>query len=331
MNKPKVSIIIVNYNGGKVFKECLESLKEIQYPNYELIIVDNDSSDGTEKLSNIRNKKNLGFAGGNNRGVKEAKGKYILLLNNDTKVTVSFLNVMVAKMEKEKEIGVLQPKIYLMDKPRYLDNAGSFLTRIGLLQHWGFMQKDSREFASERQIFSAKGACMLIRREVIEKIGLFDDDFISYFEESDFCWRVWLAGYKVLYYPRAVIYHKVGFTSKRMNQMSVTLISSRNRIASLFKNLSTINLFLILLPHILFLSALGFYYLFRLKHKSAWTCYGAIWENSLNFNTLLVKRRKTQKLRVKSDKDLFPIIMNKIDIGEMFSHFLKVEANLNAK
>src|SRR3989344_7353611 len=203
---PLVSIIIVNWNGGEVLRDCLRSLGKIKYPKWELILVDNGSTDGSEmlvlnlklkaeSLKLIRNKINVGFAKANNRGCKKISGKYVLLLNNDTKVTPKFLTTLVDRMENDPTIGVVQPKIKLMDKPGYLDNAGSFFTRIGFLQHWGFLRKDTREFDEEREIFSAKGACMLIRRKVVENVGLFDEEFFSHFEESDFCWRVWLSGF----------------------------------------------------------------------------------------------------------------------------------------
>ena len=182
--KPLVSVIIVNWNGGQVFKECLSSLSKIDYPNWELIIVDNGSTDGSENLEKdlrppkgyrvIHNKKNLGFAPANNQGVELATGKYILLLNNDTKVDLDFLSKLVARMETDPKLAVIQPKIYLMDKPGILDNAGSFFTKIGFLHHWGFMQKDGPEFSVEREIFSAKGACMLIRKKVVEKVAKTD-------------------------------------------------------------------------------------------------------------------------------------------------------------
>src|SRR5258708_6011548 len=203
-----VSVIIANWNGQAVLKDCLDSLLKIDYLSWELILVDNGSTDGSENLlfnypkeklnyKLIKNTQNLGFAKANNQGAKIAKGKYLLLLNNDTKLTPDFLTKLVNRMENSSNIGVIQPKIKIMDDSRYLDNAGSFFTRIGFLQHWGFMKRDTAEFNIETEIFSAKGACMLIRSEVVKHVGLFDDSFFSYFEESDFCWRVWLSGYKV--------------------------------------------------------------------------------------------------------------------------------------
>ena len=248
--EPLVSILIANWNGGRIFNDCLKSLVKINYTDWELIVVDNGSNDGSQKLlldknieiknyKLIRNKLNLGFAKANNQALKKAKGIYILLLNNDTKVEPDFLSKLVNRIEADGQIGIIQPKIFLMDRPGYLDNAGSYLTKIGFLDHWGFNQKNSSEFSKEKEIFSAKGACMLIRRSVIDKVGLFDSDFISYFEESDFCWRVWMQGYRVLFYPNAKIYHKLGFTIRRLGALELNYHYYKNRICSLIKNLET--------------------------------------------------------------------------------------------
>lgn len=330
---PLVSIIIVNWNGGKVFKRCLDSLAKIDYPRWELIVVDNGSSDGSVEflksrvLKLIENETNLGFAKANNQGYQKAKGKYILLLNNDTKVMPDFLSKLVAPMEEDTSIGVIQPKIFLMGKPKHLDNAGAFLTRTGFLQHWGFMQKDSLEFGQEREIFSAKGACMLVRRKVIEKVGLFDEDFVSYFEESDFCWRVWLAGWKVVFYPQAKIYHQVGFTSKKISPIKIHYHSFKNRIHSLFKNLSLVNLFSVLGCHLILVLALSFYYLAHRQFNKAKIIFLAIFWNIVNLRKAVAKRREVQGIRVKTDKELFETILHQVNFWEMLSHFKKVEAS----
>lgn len=335
MKEPLVSIIIVNWNGGEVFQKCLDSLIKIKYPNWELIIVDNGSSDGSEKkaigfknLKLIKNLSNFGFAKANNQGFAVSKGKCILFLNNDTMVEPDLLKVLVSKMESDPSIGVIQPKIFLMDTPNYLDNAGTFLTKTGFLEHWGFMEKDSKEFGSEREIFSAKGACMLVRREIIQKVGLFDEKFVSYFEESDFCWRVWLAGFKVLYYPKAKIFHKLGFASKKMEQVNINYHSFKNRISSLFKNLENGNLLFILVPHLAILKLLAFYYLLRFHFKKVWMLWHAILWNLINLPGLIKKRKMIQAYRVKGDDELFRVILKKTNYTGMLSHFLKVEKNL---
>src|SRR6266404_1442147 len=267
MSKPLVSIIIVNWNGGKVFEDCLESLRKLRYTNYEIIVFDNGSTDGTDRFATIKSRKNIGFVGGNNEGFKKARGKYILFLNNDTTVSPDLLNVMASKMEKDETIGALQPKIYLMDKPGYLDNAGSFLNTFGFSNHWGFMEKNGKEFDHEREIFSAKGACLMTRKDIIDKIGLFDGDYFAYFEESDFCWRLWICGFKVLYYPKTYIYHKLGFTSRKILDINFSFHTLKNRIESFIKNFELIYLFIFLSVHLFFLGILGFVYLVQLKFE----------------------------------------------------------------
>lgn len=333
--KPLVSIIIINWNGGDIFKNCLISLSKLKYPEVELIVVDNGSKDDSEKLianyfSNfklIQNKTNLGFAPANNQGYKEAHGKYILLLNNDTKITASFLDVLVGKMEKDPTLGVVQPKILIMDKPKYLDNVGSFLTKTGFLQHVGYMEKDSERYNKERIIFSAKGACMLIRKSIVDRAGLFDESFISYFEETDFCFKVYLMGYKVLFVAKVHIFHKVGFSSKKQNQITVNYHSIKNRIASLIKNLERKNLLLIGGLHLFLITGLGFYYLVNLQIKKSGMIWKALGWNLINMPVLIKKRHQIQHLRVKSDSEIFKFIMNDFSWKEMFAHFKKVEAN----
>jgi len=352
-----VSIIIVNWNGGEIFKECLKSLKKITYSNWELIIVDNGSTDGSDTYHNavklpakrvltIRNKENVGFAPANNQAVKKAKGSYVLLLNNDTRVTPLFLSKLVQRMDTDLSIGVIQPKIYMMDPPadgqatpspkktknlrsvRYLDNAGSFMTWTGFLEHWGFGEKDSKEFDSEREVFSCKGACMLTRMGLIKKIGLFDDTFVSYFEESDYCWRVWLVGSKVLFYPDAHIYHKVGFTIKRLDVTKINFDYYKNRISSLIKNLGFANVLFIVPIHIVFSIGIACVFIVRGQSKGAMMIFKAIKWNVVHIKSLLVKRKEIQNLRIVSDHVIFTELMHSANIIKFFGAFERVEKDM---
>ena len=345
MKEPLVSVIVVNWNGHGVIKDCLNSLIKIHYSNWELLVVDNGSSDKSLELlsslhhsppragfpiSNfqlIKNKTNLGFAKANNQGYKMSKGKYILLLNNDTKVTVDFLGNLVDRMEGDHTIGVIQPKLFILGKKGYLDNVGSFLTRIGFMQHIGYMQKDTALFDNEMITFSAKGACMLIRSNIIKKVGLFDRDFESYFEETDFCWRVWLLGYKVLYFPKAFIYHRVGFSSKRQEQTFIFYHSLKNMQMAMLKNFSIQNVFLIGGTQLILISGLAFYYLLKLQFKKSLMILKAISWNIVNITETLKKRQVVQSFRKKTDDELFKFILKPVDFKNLFSHFAKVEAN----
>ncbi len=329
---PRVSIIIVNWNGGKILEDCIKSLLKIDYHNWELIIVDNGSTDGSENIAAnfklIKNSKNLGFVKANNQGLKKAKGKYILLLNNDTKVEKNFLSKLVKRVEQDPTIAVIQPKIYLMDKLGFLDNCGSFLTKIGFLHHWGFNEKERKEFGKEREIFSAKGACMLIRRQVVNKIGLFDKDFFSYFEESDFCWRVWLTGNKVLFYPGSIIYHKLGFTIRRLGAKELNYHYYKNRICSLIKNLETKNLLVILFLHIFISIGIALAFLLKFLPQNSLLIIRAIFWNIFNLPRTLKKRAFIQRKRTVSDKELFRNLMYSVDFKKFFSDFKRVEQDI---
>jgi len=335
---PLVTIIIVNWNGGSVLDDCLKSLSRISYSNFKIVLVDNGSSDGSEELVGkyfsrsrykvIKNKKNLGFAGANNQALGDTDGKYILLLNNDTKVEKNFLGVLVEKMESDDSIGVVQPKILMMDKENYLDNAGSFMTRIGFLEHWGFGQRDSKEFEKEKEIFSAKGACMLIRGEIIQKGGLFDRTFVSYFEESDFCWRVWLMGYRVLFYPKAKIYHKVGFTIRRLDVLNINFHYYKNRIRSLIKNFGVVNLAVVLPIHLVISVGIAGLFAIRGKMRSSMMILRAIGWNAVNLPDTLSERKRVQRMRRVSDRALFSELMMPVEWRKFYGDFRRVEEDI---
>ena len=220
--KGLVSVIIINWNGLVHLQKCLPSLFSQNYKRIEVLVVDNGSIDDSvvwlikkyPQVKIIRNKENLGFASANNQGYWQASGEYMLFLNNDTEVTASFLTELLKVLRSDKSIGGVQSKILLMDSPKRLDSVGSYLTNTGFLYHLGVYASDSEEFSKEIEIYSAKGACMLLKRNVLEKIKvdgeILDGRYFAYFEETDMCHRVWLAGYKIMYVPSSVIYHKFG-------------------------------------------------------------------------------------------------------------------------
>ncbi len=239
---PKVAIIIVNWNGADDTIECIKSLKKCSYPNYETIIVDNGSNKGDVKLFEnefeksiqiIKNNTNLGFAGGVNTGIKFALKRgadYILLLNNDTIVEPDFLNILIKYGERDSLIGVLTPKICYYSAPHLIWSAGGYINKIrssGV--PFGERKKDD-EFNENRFISFASGCCMLIKRRIVTKIGLFDENYFLYLEDVDFCWRVLKEGYKILYVARSKIYHKVNVTSKKASALLPLYYTTRNRI-----------------------------------------------------------------------------------------------------
>lgn len=313
MKRRLVSIIIVNWNGKKHLSRCLRSLVEIKYSNFEVIVVDNGSSDGSveyikrnfSQVKIIQNKKNLGFAGGNNIGIKKAKGEYVLFLNNDTEVTPNLLSILIDALEKDDKIAIAQPKIIFMDSNK-LQAGGDFLTSSGFLYHYGY-GKDPNDprYNKKMEIFSACGACMVARSDIIRRIGPFDLDFFCYFEESDLCWRVNLAGYKVLYVPDAVVYHKGYGTSHKLASSFVQYHSFKNRICSLIKNLEGPNLIKMLSLNLLFSLAASFAFMIRRKPLVALAIWKAWLWNISHIGKTLDKRRVIQEeMRIVSDKEL---------------------------
>ncbi len=303
---PKVSIIILNWNGKKFLKNCLDSLAQLTYPQVEIIVVDNNSTDGSQefvktnyqKVVLIENKENYGFAKGNNIGLKASTGDYILILNNDTIVTPNFLNSLIKDFENNPTIACLQPQIRLSGNRQLLDGVGAFLTFAGFLYHFGYLKdRMQAKYNKKMKIFSAKGACMLLRRKAIEKVGLFDEDFFIFFEETDLCFRLWLAGYSVVYEPESVIYHLGGGDTTSSNSYQHekrAYLSFRNMICCYIKNFGTRNL-LTILPFFIFTHVvLIFYYLLIMRIYLVKVIFKAYYWNVLHMRTTLEKRKIIQ-------------------------------------
>lgn len=323
---PLVSIIIVNWNARENLQECLHSLYKIDFQNYEVLLVDNGSVDDSIKF--IRNKypkvkviesgKNLGFAGGNNLGFKQAKGEYVLFLNNDTVVTKDFLGKLVDFMEKRRDVGIVQPKI-LFHRPgttlhHKINSVGSFLLPSGFLFHLDYGQKDKSK-KEPYEIFSAYGACFLARKALLNKIGLFDNRYFAYFEETDLCHRTWLYGLKVMVLPEPFIYHKGAKTAEKLPSAFIQFHSFKNRLYTYLKNLEALNLIKIFIPHLLICEISSLLYLVFGKPSYTVAIQKAILWNMLNFKKMLIERNKVQQnIRKVKDKDFIPKLTKKVDV-----------------
>lgn len=253
---PLVSFVILNWNGKERLKKCLQSVKKVTYPRVEIVVVNNGSIDDSREFLEkfhpdvkvIELKKNVGYAKGKNIGVSKASGKYILALDNDTKVTSNFLTPLVEDLENDKSIGIVQPQIRSMIHEELLDSVGSFLTSTGFLYHFGYMKPHAKKIYQKPLFaYTIKGACFLIAKKDYEALGGLDVSFLSYVEETDLCHRVWLSGKKVLYDPKSVIYHWGGGDTLTMSSSEASLYRSfRNRFYSYIKNLSVVELIKIL-------------------------------------------------------------------------------------
>jgi len=212
---PLVSVIIVNYNGKHYLKQCLSSLSTQSYPAIEIIFVDNGSSDGSveyvrKEFPSVRiivSKKNLGFAKGNNIGIKEARGELIATLNNDTEVTPRWLEELVSAMDSDELVGMCASKMLFLDKPDMIQSTGLDISRSGVCWDRGIYEIDSGQYGYMEEVFGPSAGAALYRKKMLDEIGLFDEDLHAYLEDTDLAFRGRLAGWKCLYVPGAVVYH----------------------------------------------------------------------------------------------------------------------------
>lgn len=321
--KGLVSIIIVNWNGLKWLKMCLPSLTRQKYKPVEIILVDNASADDSvdwtsryyPKVRILKNKENLGFAEANNVGFAAAGGKYVLFLNNDTRVKPDFLTRAVDAIEQSDDIAGAQCKLLLMDDQTKLDAAGAFMTPTGFLFHWGFGHKDSKKYDDTKYLYTTKGAAMIFKMDVLKKVAMngaiFDPTYFAYFEESDLCHRIWLSGKKLVYAPKSVIYHKMGGTSNGMDNTFIQYHSFKNRLQTYIKNLSLTSLLSLLPVHVLMCEFFSLASLMKGRVSLSWAIQRALWWNIWHLRDILHKRRYVQ------------VQVRKVEDGEIFSFILK--------
>lgn len=254
----KVGIVVLNYNGWENTLKCIESLKRSRkyFKEVEIIVVDNNSTDGSQThlaklgdVSLILNNENLGYSGGNNIGIKSAltsKCDYVLIINNDTYIDELFLKNIFKSKERD---AISSPKIYFapgfeFHKDRYLKTdlgkviwyAGGQIDWSNIIgMHIGVDEVDAGQFNEKKKIDFATGACMLVKKEVFEKIGMFDEKYFLYLEDMDFCVRAKKAGFGITFIPQAKVWHinaaSSGGSGSRLQDYYIT----RNRLLFAFK------------------------------------------------------------------------------------------------
>lgn len=238
MSSPLVSIIIVNLDGQNVLNKCLISLKDIFYNNTEILLVDNASQDSSIEIAKklipsiivIKLEKNLGYAKPNNIGAKKANGKYLLFLNNDTFVEPNFLDELVQVIENDSTISICQSMLL---KPNgEIDSSGDFIDKLGVAYN------SKTKTNQIREIFSARGASMLVKKEHFEKISGFDETFFAFFEDVDLSWRTWIINQRVVLVPTSIVYHIGSTTSKKLLN-EIKFHSTKNQLIMKITNFET--------------------------------------------------------------------------------------------
>ena len=309
---PTVSVLIVNHNTRDLLRDCLDSVCKVDYQPCEVIVVDNGSHDGSAHMVRsdfpsvqlVTSLVNLGFVGGHLLGYARATGDYVCFLNSDTQIEADSLNELIKFMEANPDAGACTPKILWMEDPSQIDCIGDYLTATGMMYHYGYRQKD-QGFDTPHPIFAAKGVCLLVRASVLDEVGMFDDSYFAYFEETDLCWRIWLAGYKVYFVPSARILHRVAATSRSLDSYLVNYHAFKNRIQSLLKNLGLFYLLKILPIHVLVCVGLFAVYCLRGRRRKARAIADALAWNIFNLNKTMMKRRHVQGVvRRRDDRSL---------------------------
>ncbi len=307
---PKVTVSITNVRGTDFLEQCLKALIETNYPNFETIVVDCQTPQISEwiqdrfpsvKLVHFEN--DIGPSASHNVGAKKAdpNSKYIAFLDNDARVESNWLIECVRLMEKDEKIGIVQPKILIIGSEEHLDHVGLALDALGT---WNslFYAKEG-DYSDVLDIFAASLATCLIRRKVFDLIAGFDESYFIYDDDTDFCWRTLLIGYRVVFFPSAKAHHRGQVTKSLINKRLYH--STKNRVYTMLKNYELANLWTrsILFYTLSLMTACMLMLVLRFELASAMT-KGLI-SPILNFKDVWLKRQNVQASREVSDESLF--------------------------
>ena len=247
----QVTVIIPNYKGADCIRPCLDSLRNQDYMDYDLIVVDNHSDDGSDDIVEreypeaklIRLSDNFGFSRAVNEGIKASKTPYVLLLNNDTTADKAFVRKMVEAISADDSIFSVSAKMLQMSVPDRIDGAGDLYSAWG----WAFARgkgKKSSRYTKKCDVFASCGGAAIYRRKILDEIGWFDEFHFAYLEDVDIGYRARIMGYRNVYEPEAIVWHKgSGTTGSRYNDFKVR-ISARNNMYLVMKNMPSLQILL---------------------------------------------------------------------------------------
>lgn len=343
MELPRVAVVVLNYNGAKILPEFLPSVYNSTYPNLELVLGDNGSTDNSYEWVQqnlpafriIRNEKNYGFAEGYHRILSQIKDvDYYILLNSDVEVTPNWIEPVIQLMQSDAQIAIAQPKLisYLeKNKFEYAGAAGGYIDKFGYPfckgRIFDTLENDQSQYDISTEIFWASGAAMFIKADVYHQSGGLDPDYFAHMEEIDLCWRIKNMGYKVFYCNTSTVYHLGGGTLHETNPFK-TYLNFRNSLITLRKNLPLHQSFGILfIRHILdFIQWLRF--IFSGKFKHAYAINKAHYDFLITQATWHSKRKKLIKLFKKPNKTG---IYNRSIVFDYFISRKKVFSALDTK
>lgn len=330
----KVSVVIVTFNSRKYIEECLKAVLTTEYDNFEILLIDNASSDGTSEIvaenfprvQLIKNQINLGYAGGNNLGAKLAKGGLLAFLNPDTKVTKQWLKPLVESIGS-KEVFACQPKI-LLPQTR---GSVNLINGIGKTTHFlGFdwltdYRREDYDFPV-REITSFSGSAVLIKKDIFQKLGGFDENYFMYYEDGDLSWRMRLAGYKILVNPNSVVYHNYKYIPVEgyLRKKRKFYLLERNRLVNLLKNYSLRSLILLLPAMVVMELCLNLYFFSKGWYLEKPKGYLWIFRH---LSKIWQKRKVIQRERTITDKDVTRNFVGRFNFSEFNNSLLKYIVN----
>jgi GT2 family glycosyltransferase len=315
---PLVSVVVVCWNAKQHLRDCLDSLHRQTHPSLEVIVVDNGSTDGTSEYVQSTYPwvrlhaldRNTGYAPANNLGFRLAKGEYLVVLNPDTEVEPDFAGELVRAVDQDG-VGLATSRICLFDDRARINACGNeiHLTGLGTCRGLG---RPAKDFDSAQRVASVSGCAFMIRRDVLDRIGGFDEDYFLYVEDTDLSLRARLAGYGIAYAPKSVVYHKYAL---RMTPDKFYFIE-RNRRLTLIKNFRWGTL-VALLPPLALTGLLMWTYavlhgpkFFRAKLQAHVWIYR-------NWSLVLEKRRRTQMLRQAPDREVVRLLSSELPADQV--------------
>jgi GT2 family glycosyltransferase len=321
----KVTVVIPNWNGKELLEPCLVTLYRQEFQDFETIVVDNGSIDGSvsflqecfPQVRVIRFENNAGFSAAVNAGILAAEGSYVALLNNDTEVHPLWLKQLVEALEADPQAGSAASKILFFSDSTSVNSAGDEFSFFGVAYQRRLRPGDSDLFNDSRYVFSACGAAALYRKALFATVGLFDEAFFAYQEDVDLGFRAQLAGYRCLFVPKAVVYHKYRRTSSKMPEMWFYL-RERNKYFVLIKNLPA-SILLISMPLIVLHEAMCLAE--AVWRRQLWIYCKARKGALSHLPHMLRRRQQVQTLRVVSNTYLTGLMHFKEPLRILFSRF----------
>ena len=340
----RVSIIIPHWNGIDILSECLSSLFNTKHDSYEIIVVDNASTDGSQswikntypQIKLIENDKNYGYAGGCNVGALKAEGDYLVFLNNDTIQDPDWLQHLENFMEKDKVIAAVQPKILNYFNKSIFDYAGGsggymdkFCFPYARGRIFSKQERDIGQYNDSKQCFWSSGTAFMVRKKLFFKAGEFDKYFFSHMEEIDLCWRLQAMGFQIWVEPNAVVYHKNAL-SMPMHSHRKYYFNHRNSLLMLFGNYSLKNTLILGFGRtILEFIALG-YSTLSLNWKQAIAIIRSLLYIISHLGIIIKKRRKMKAIRIKKDEYIMKNILKKSLVINYYLRGVRVYSEIDS-